>query len=48
MFWVEERKEDERGKSSACGYATRGTAEEKSSTCLMTKSAGALWGGHSQ
>jgi len=48
---VKEGKGDERGKSSACGCATRGIAkriEEKSGTCLMTKSTGALWGGHSQ
>jgi len=47
---VEEGKRDERGKSSACGRATRGIAkriEEKSSTCFMTKSTEALWREHS-
>jgi len=47
---VEEEEGDERGKSSVYGHVTRGIAkrvEEKSSTCLMTKSTEALWRGHS-
>jgi len=52
VSYLERRKEVVNGgKGSACGHATKSAAkrvEEKSGVCPTTKSAEALWRGHSR
>jgi len=52
VSYLERRKEVVNGgKGGACGHATKSAAkrvEEKSGVCPTTKSAEALWRGHSR